>query len=1197
MMGKATPMEREQTTTDVRSLLVHADWLRRLAGRLVSESDSEDALQDTWMAAMQSLPAGDAAAARPWLGQVMRNFLRRGWRAGAVLRRAETALRFEMATPPSPDELLERGQVQRELAVLVLALEEPFRSAVLLRYYEGQTAAAIARSLRVPAGTIRWRLSEGVRRLRAALDDRHGGAREKWRALVAPLALYRKTAAPAAAGGALVMATSTKVGWTVAAALVVAVLAGLGWWRWGGGVGPEALSPVQTVDRELRRRPATGAASTESAPSGGATIEGTVKDPKGNPVAGAVVALTRAPQLNPTPDAYRPAATARTDAGGHFRFESALPGRYQASAASADWMSVVSPVFGLQASERKRLDLVFRAGGELLEGRVIDEGGGPVPGARVTLSLGYPWTAYMSMAPGPKQPARAFLAVADDEGRYRVRMEPREYELRVEAAGYVPLQTTAAVTRRVIRDLILHPAARLWGRVIERASGKPVPGVRVALSPVQMMGAGYRPTVTDDEGRFQFTDAEAGTFQLVVRDDELNLVGSVARVTLVPLQTLGNVELMVDAGATVSGTVVGADGRPVEGSLVGYRAADRMGPGSGRQLTSPDGAFRLAGLVPGRYQLFADSAPVGSTRAESSIDVPAQGLSGITLKLAGPSDGLTLTGRVLRPDGAPAAGVLVRAEREGRRTGMPAGAAESGPDGSFQMALAAPARTRVVAWHPQDGFAESLVDLSSSSAAPIELRLQSGAVIGGTVKWNDGAPAAGISVAVTRQEGMVVYASATSGEDGRFQIGSLADGRYTVRATRKLGPWNRWTSREQPSLRLIDLGAGERRLDVELIVARGGKRISGTVAWKDGKPAVGTRVIASREENGRAYKPHQHHIEHSGSASEDGRFVIDDVEEGSFTLWADRPGSPEAQQTGVQAGRNDVRIVLKDGASVAGVVVGGDRRPMVDFSIQAVPAALPNETPQQRFTREDAARNGERLQVRDPAGAFELTGLPAGSYELKVTTSTGGATRSVTVAEGERKTGLRLEIGGGARVTGKVVEHGSGAPLAGLRVSSNIAGRWLEAKTNQEGGFELDGVLPGEKVMVQVRPDQNDLVPEEVPAALASGQTSLNVGTIRLLKGDWREQMKETGTTGLQLEPAEGGVRVAGMRDDSPAARAGLKTGELLLAIDGKEIRGLGAGAARYLMGRKPGGTVALTVAPAGGAPRTVNLTAEKRPN
>src|SRR5205823_1008819 len=63
-------------------------------------------------------------------------------------------------------------------------LAEPYRTAVLLRYYEELSAAEIARRTEVPAGTVRWRLKEGLDRLRRQLDERSGGRRASVVALV-----------------------------------------------------------------------------------------------------------------------------------------------------------------------------------------------------------------------------------------------------------------------------------------------------------------------------------------------------------------------------------------------------------------------------------------------------------------------------------------------------------------------------------------------------------------------------------------------------------------------------------------------------------------------------------------------------------------------------------------------------------------------------------------------------------------------------------------------------------------------------------------------------------------------------------------------------------------------------------------------------------------------------------------------------
>ena len=151
-----------QSGIGIQELLAHAEWLRRLATHLVHDRDAEDLTQDTWSAALQSPPGSDRPA-EPWLATVLRNVARRRWRAERLHERARPDLEATATPVASPQELLERAQVQRALAEAVVELEEPYRSALLLRYYEGRTAADIARELGVPAGTVRWRLSEGIR--------------------------------------------------------------------------------------------------------------------------------------------------------------------------------------------------------------------------------------------------------------------------------------------------------------------------------------------------------------------------------------------------------------------------------------------------------------------------------------------------------------------------------------------------------------------------------------------------------------------------------------------------------------------------------------------------------------------------------------------------------------------------------------------------------------------------------------------------------------------------------------------------------------------------------------------------------------------------------------------------------------------------------------------------------------------------
>jgi RNA polymerase sigma-70 factor (ECF subfamily) len=170
----------------VDDLLEHVGWARRLARTLTADADeAEDLLQEAWIAAARRPPATDRPL-RPWLAVVLRNlFINK-----KVARRRRVAheqgLMMEAAAL-SPEALVEKVEGQRLLAELVAGLEEPYRQALILRYFDGLSGAEIARRLDVPAGTVRWRLKNALDELRCKLDERYGGRRAVWTAALLPL--------------------------------------------------------------------------------------------------------------------------------------------------------------------------------------------------------------------------------------------------------------------------------------------------------------------------------------------------------------------------------------------------------------------------------------------------------------------------------------------------------------------------------------------------------------------------------------------------------------------------------------------------------------------------------------------------------------------------------------------------------------------------------------------------------------------------------------------------------------------------------------------------------------------------------------------------------------------------------------------------------------------------------------------------
>lgn len=209
------PMDRERRV-DLENLMQRQGWLRALARSLVSDVNAaDDLVQEIWVAALEHAPR-EGPSLRAWLRTVMRNLVRDRWRDGdsRAMRERDVA-RHEAVDEHSAERLDGAELVVR----LVRELDEPYRTVVLLRYYDELAPREIAARLGVPVATVHTRLTRALERLRETLDRRAGG-RTNWVACVVPLA-------QGAAVGGLVMKTQTKFG---VAASILLLLAGASWW-------------------------------------------------------------------------------------------------------------------------------------------------------------------------------------------------------------------------------------------------------------------------------------------------------------------------------------------------------------------------------------------------------------------------------------------------------------------------------------------------------------------------------------------------------------------------------------------------------------------------------------------------------------------------------------------------------------------------------------------------------------------------------------------------------------------------------------------------------------------------------------------------------------------------------------------------------------------------------------------------------
>ena len=246
-------------THDLSALLEHQDWIRRLAHSLVSDPNvADDLTQDTWVSVLRR-PPRTPGPVRAWLATVLRRQLRQRQRSGARRRERERACAREEATP-GVDEVVARASVHEELVRGVLALDEPYRTTVLLRFFEGLSYREIARSQGTTTATVNSRVTRGLKRLRARAERDRRGRGETLAAWIAPLLPDTRSSPATHLGlGAVNLLKATAV---------VSVLGGGALWVWG----PAALRPAPRASVE--EPPSARVTSVEAKPVAPVRVDG-----------------------------------------------------------------------------------------------------------------------------------------------------------------------------------------------------------------------------------------------------------------------------------------------------------------------------------------------------------------------------------------------------------------------------------------------------------------------------------------------------------------------------------------------------------------------------------------------------------------------------------------------------------------------------------------------------------------------------------------------------------------------------------------------------------------------------------------------------------------------------------------------------------------------------------------------------------
>jgi len=518
------------------ALLAESAWLRRLATSLVRDpAAAEDLVQETWLAALKNPPDADRPL-RPWLRTVLENFVRMRARAEQSRTSRERREAREEATQ-SEIELVDRVEEQRFLAREVLKLEEPFRSTLVLRYYEGLSSIQIAERVGSNDNTVRWRLKRGLELLRERLDRRHGGDRAAWLALLTPLT--PRDLAPVAATPA---STGSGVGAWLAGAAVMLALVGAVWFAVReteqteqpaalASVSQSSEQPTNDGGRTVveRSESASALAAPVLAP---ARIRGRVLDVRSESVSGAEAVLELGEATGPRGVSNSDGALDLEVSGDTVLASGDV---LELSASGFETLRVYAPV---RPGETLELgDLVLRRTGLIL-GHVRDASGAPIEAAEVRLErLGErfnalrepPLTEILLTGAGIEKSAPVRVE-SDAEGRFRLHGVAEGYcRVWVRAEGFarqcsnpMGVQQGETVT---LEPFVLTPPApeRVIRGVVFDADGAPVANARVVgqratLSREFHWSEGDVRTTSDAQGRFTLVAEPGKPYTLAATD-------------------------------------------------------------------------------------------------------------------------------------------------------------------------------------------------------------------------------------------------------------------------------------------------------------------------------------------------------------------------------------------------------------------------------------------------------------------------------------------------------------------------------------------------------------------------------------------------------------------------------------------------------------------------------------------------------
>ena len=218
--------------------------------------------------------------------------------------------------------------------------------------------------------------------------------------------------------------------------------------------------------------------------------------------------------------------------------------------------------------------------------------------------------------------------------------------------------------------------------------------------------------------------------------------------------------------------------------------------------------------------------------------------------------------------------------------------------------------------------------------------------------------------------------------------------------------------------------------------------------------------------------------------------------------------------------------------------------------------------------------------------APRASGPDPGAAHAEPRTASGGdsprRSSGIPRPHGEDEPGLKrvarfVAGGGGASLKGRAFDAETGRPIAGAIVDARLGDTFVEVETDSGGAFRMPGMLPGSRVTVWVIGRADLYVAESVGVSMPGEGETADAGVVGLIHGN-ELAARLQGWVGLFAVRRGDSNVVGAISPWLSADRAGIQVGDVLLSIDGRDVRTLGPRATNFLL-RGPAGTKASIVA------------------